>query len=593
MPIEKFLGISPQKQMGHYRMLVDAQVHRMRNALARIYQKEEFKIQDQLHQAITPEDVARISQQTLSALIGGGVNIYRFNNASGNLLSVIRDEMQGSSRYRPPRLIEPGEKRSFLASAVRRGYDRSAADILLLDRLDLSSMAPEDRPGAEADLESDLVKYFGADYQEKYADRLGQLREALRYNLYVRYPAYRTYDMLIMANLHARNAKLVQAGEPPIKLLGNRTQGELVITALRNLQPAFTSEFIKVDLMVRNEAQRIRIQDAHDLQMALDRMVDTKGLFEMLLDDLPNHFIRDGQQLIERSSLLLFDKDEGVLRIVSSRGLREEIVKNTAIKPGEKVAGIVFETGEPQLFDRADRSEIIKSRTNPSQIAEGSFMSVRIQFEDNKYGVLNVRSRQEKAFKPEDLEHLQGLAALLGIKLTQVNDRNLDGLTGLSNRRAGQAKLAKLMEAAKSEQLALAVLMLDLDHFKEINDTYGHEAGDKVLLGTAQALHRFILKHRQQHFRDYAEVRWGGEEFVLGLLGVPLDMPYISQMAEDLKGIIGEQEYQLFGANIKRTASIGVSVFPSHGSDLNSLLQRADELMYRSKDAGRDRVTII
>jgi diguanylate cyclase (GGDEF)-like protein len=592
MPIEKVLGITPRDQLGHYRMLLDAQVHRMRNALARTFQREEFNIQNQLHQAVSPEDIARISQKTLSSLIGGGVNTYRYNNGSGNLLSVIRDEMQGESRYRPPRLIEPGEKRSFLTGGNRRNYTRSQADILLVDRLDLPSLAPEDRPGAQFDLESDLVKYFGADYQEKYADRLDQLREALRYNLYVRYPAYRTYDMLIMANLHAKNAKLIQAGEPPVKLLGNRTQAELVMTSLRNLQSAFTNEFIKVDLMVRNEAQRIRIQDAHSLQMALDRMVDPKELFEMLLDDLPNHFIRDGQQLIERSSLLLFDKDEGVLRIVSSRGLRGEIISGTVIKPREGIAGRVFETGEPLLVDRAQTSDIIRSRENQSKVSEGSFMSVRIQFEDNKYGVLNVRSRQEKAFKPEDLEHLQSLAALLGIKLTQVNDRNLDGLTELNNRRAGQAKLAKLMEAAKSEQQALAIIMVDIDHFKEVNDTFGHEAGDKVLQGTAQALHRFILKHRYQHFKDYAEIRWGGEEFILGLLGVPLEMPYISQLAEDLRTIIGEQEYQFFGAKIKRTASIGVSVFPSHGSDLSSLLQRADELMYRSKEAGRDRITL-
>lgn len=593
MPVEKVLGITPRRQIGHYRMLLDAQVQRMRNALARSFQREEFNIQNQLHQAVAPEDVARISQKTLSSLIGGGVNIYRFNNESGNLLSVIRDEMQGESRYRPPRLIEPGEKRSLLSSSARRGYARAQADILLVDRLDLDSLAPEDRAGVQADFESDLVKYFGADYKEKYTDRLGQLNEALRFNLYIRYPAYRTYDMLIMANLHAKNAKLVQAGEPPVKLLGNRTQAELVLTSLRNLQPAFTNEFIKVDLMVRNENQRIRIQDAHSLQMALDRMVDPKELFEMLLDDLPNHFIRDGQQLIERSSLLLFDKDEGVLRIVSSRGLREEIIRGTVIRPGEGIAGRVFETGESLLVDRAQTSDIIRSRESQVKVAEGSFMSVRIQFEGSKYGILNVRSRQEKAFKPEDLEHLQGLAALLGIKLTQVNDRNLDGLTGLINRRAGQDKLAKLLGAAKSEQLALAIMMLDVDHFKEVNDTFGHKAGDTVLQGTAQAIHRFILKHRNIHLKDYAEIRWGGEEFMLGLLGVPLDISYISQLAEELRTIIGEQEYQFFGERIKRTASIGVSVFPSHGSDLDSLIQRADELMYRSKESGRDRITMI
>lgn len=152
-----------------------------------------------------------------------------------------------------------------------------------------------------------------------------------------------------------------------------------------------------------------------------------------------------------------------------------------------------------------------------------------------------------------------------------------DALTGIPNRRTFESTLEReLSRAARNgEQVTLA--MFDIDHFKSLNDTYGHQTGDEVLKKVAQALAITC--------RDFdTPARYGGEEFVVVLPSCSSkESPAV---AERLRKSISEID-----AVTPVTASSGVATFPTHASDLQSLVKAADEALYESKRAGRDRVT--
>jgi len=168
---------------------------------------------------------------------------------------------------------------------------------------------------------------------------------------------------------------------------------------------------------------------------------------------------------------------------------------------------------------------------------------------------------------------------LLNAKLEEI--ALTDALTGLSNRRA-------LIDLARTEVghsrrhgRPLAVMMIDIDHFKSINDRYGHHAGDKVLQRVAAVIKRVIRS-------SDTPVRYGGEEFVVlapetGQAGA-LDLA--ERITQALRRETIETDHQIIGI----TASCGVAILDKDDQDPEQLLKRADEAMYAAKLAGRDRV---
>ncbi len=158
-----------------------------------------------------------------------------------------------------------------------------------------------------------------------------------------------------------------------------------------------------------------------------------------------------------------------------------------------------------------------------------------------------------------------------------------DALTGLLNRRAILERLAHNLELGERGDGALGVLMLDLDHFKAINDTYGHPGGDAVLVETSARM--------KTHLRRYDGIgRFGGEEFLVVLPGC--DRGATLATAERLRRSLSEQPVTRCGAAIHITCSIGAAVHTREQPlDAEELIQAADRALYRSKALGRNRVT--
>lgn len=160
----------------------------------------------------------------------------------------------------------------------------------------------------------------------------------------------------------------------------------------------------------------------------------------------------------------------------------------------------------------------------------------------------------------------------------------IDELTQLHNRSFLQEFLKKELAMARRQKRPLGVLMLDIDHFKSFNDTYGHEMGDTVLKTFADTV--------RSNLRDGNLVaRYGGEEFVVVLPDTPLEnCPLV---AERLRNAIAQSKVETNDSiNLSITASIGVAGFPQHGEHMDELIRTADKALYQAKQAGRNRVVV-
>lgn len=160
----------------------------------------------------------------------------------------------------------------------------------------------------------------------------------------------------------------------------------------------------------------------------------------------------------------------------------------------------------------------------------------------------------------------------------------IDELTGISNRRKALQDLTQLLRMAQRQQQPFSLAVLDLDHFKQINDQYGHETGDRVLHHLGALLRRVF---RQED----AVGRWGGEEFVVGMYGTS-KQDGARRLAEIL-GTFGQAVFSVRdGVTVQATFSGGIAQFLEDGQDLQMLYRAADAALYQAKAAGRNQISI-
>jgi diguanylate cyclase (GGDEF)-like protein len=172
------------------------------------------------------------------------------------------------------------------------------------------------------------------------------------------------------------------------------------------------------------------------------------------------------------------------------------------------------------------------------------------------------------------------LANLRNLAVAEIRAAT-DGLTGLPNKRAATDALKRMFAQASTTGSPLALLLLDLDHFKQINDQRGHAVGDQALANVGAVL-RSVLRAR-----DFAG-RSGGEEFAVLLPDT--EIPAAIEIAERVRTAIAE--ISLPGTDVSVTASIGVGGFPDHASTLERLERLADAALYLAKRHGRNRVEL-
>jgi diguanylate cyclase (GGDEF)-like protein len=181
-----------------------------------------------------------------------------------------------------------------------------------------------------------------------------------------------------------------------------------------------------------------------------------------------------------------------------------------------------------------------------------------------------------------DRAQLRQIAAELAVANRRLANAALsDALTGLPNRRSAMDQLEQAWSAASRTDQPLAVMVVDIDHFKRVNDTYGHAAGDRVLREAAATL-------RASARREDSVCRIGGEEFLV--ICPNTDLASAMQSAERLRTTLGARRIAIDHAESTITASIGVAIREPGTVDIDALVSAADQALYAAKEAGRNQV---
>jgi diguanylate cyclase (GGDEF)-like protein len=223
----------------------------------------------------------------------------------------------------------------------------------------------------------------------------------------------------------------------------------------------------------------------------------------------------------------------------------------------------------------------------PEETTWVHLLAVPIASRGDVFGVLELVSDSPKGFTTQQRRWLDILSANMAIAmqnamLYQQREREAvrDGLTHLYNHRFLQEKLIHESEAYKRHGRPFSLVILDIDHFKQYNDAFGHPQGDKLLIALAGILKRSV---RQVDF----VARYGGEEFAIVLPECPKDKAI--QVAERIRRNVEEYE-NAHQDRYNLTVSVGVSAFPADGDSKEEIFERADEALYRAKAQGRNQV---
>jgi diguanylate cyclase (GGDEF)-like protein/PAS domain S-box-containing protein len=252
--------------------------------------------------------------------------------------------------------------------------------------------------------------------------------------------------------------------------------------------------------------------------------------------------------------------------------------------------------GQPQIFRNGQKTTVC-SHIDPLEVTES--LCVPLMAQSEALGILNLQrlrkndaSEPAPAFSGEEERRLaivfaeQVGLALGNLKLRESlrNQSICDSLTGLFNRRYMEESLEREFSRAARKKSTVAILMVDIDHFKRFNDTFGHQAGDALL----RALGDLLKRHTRG--QDIA-CRFGGEEFVLVLTDANLNgaMQRAEILRQQVKELSVEYAGQLLGAI---SVSIGVAVYPEHGATMIDVMRASDQALYRAKREGRDRVAV-
>jgi len=230
------------------------------------------------------------------------------------------------------------------------------------------------------------------------------------------------------------------------------------------------------------------------------------------------------------------------------------------------------------------------TRTYPGYLAgykeTRSEMCIPLVSFGQKLGVLALDNAAPNSFQPSDVRPLESVGSICAAAIQNAHSferakamADVDGLTGIFNRRHFEKRITTEIERLSRYKHGMAVLMVDLDHFKRINDEFGHLLGDEVLRAASK-----LMTH---HLRKADVVcRYGGEEFAIVLPETQGEKALA--VAEKLRRQV--EDYNFPGVARQVTISVGVADFPEHGRTRDEIIKAADDALYAAKQAGRNRV---
>lgn len=302
----------------------------------------------------------------------------------------------------------------------------------------------------------------------------------------------------------------------------------------------------------------------------------------------------------DQYALYFISPVEDELQLVCHKGFKNQSRwDDHRVRLGEGIAGRVAEKNRTHYLENADLA--FDSEAKPSELEKrmrGAIFSVPLQVRGALIGVLTIVRGAKDAFSPTDRQSLQSISSQIAVaydrcKLyTRTKELAVrDELTGIYNRRHFQQMLELELKRAERYKRHASLLMIDVDHFKSFNDTYGHLKGDEILRKLARTL--------KKNLREMDVLaRYGGEEFVVMLTDTTLNDGI--NVANKLRELV-KMELKITAtpqlaagpapeAETAVTISVGVSAYPDSATTPEELLNSADMALYMAKRKGRDRV---
>lgn len=331
------------------------------------------------------------------------------------------------------------------------------------------------------------------------------------------------------------------------------------------------------------EAAKQRAAEAETLRQAasaVNSALEINAVLDKILEQLKNVIPNDS------CSVFLIEGDH--VRMKAGHGLTNlpELL-SMHFSPQNQLFIDVDSNGAPIIIADAQTDPRFESWGNANYIH--GWIGLQLRVREERIGYLTIDSRKVNAYNQVDADLAQAFANEAAIALEnarlfeQVQILAItDPLTGLYNRRYFFDAGRREFERTRRYQDPLAIILIDLDHFKGVNDTYGHVAGDHVLVTVASRC--------KQSLRDVdVAARYGGEEFIFLL--PETDLAGAHQLAERLRERIREQVIDTGNLRIAVSASLGVAEYDSTCPDLNALVQRADQALYATKRTNRGSIT--
>ncbi|MBI2817789.1 MAG: sensor domain-containing diguanylate cyclase [Acidobacteria bacterium] len=339
---------------------------------------------------------------------------------------------------------------------------------------------------------------------------------------------------------------------------------------------------------INNVEQKLKeLSFFHEIGKALTSTLNLNQVLQVIMEKISSLFRPDTW------SLLLVDEHTGELYFEIATGEAAESLKDVRLKPGEGIAGWVATHGEPLVIADVYSDKRFAPRLDElTSMKTRSVVCVPVKSQDRVLGVIElVNCLGQFSMDDEDLFRLQALADYAAIAIEnarivlQIHELTItDDCTKLYNSRHLHSVVESEIYRSTRYEYEFALIFIDLDHFKQVNDRYGHLRGSKLLAEVGQLI--------KAHLRmiDYA-FRYGGDEFVVLL--PQTCKAHTLVVARRLHRLIARHVFlREEGLNINITASLGVAGFPDDAKSKAELIRLADEAMYLVKNTSRNGIAV-
>jgi len=385
---------------------------------------------------------------------------------------------------------------------------------------------------------------------------------------------------------------------PVLRESSNDVEGMLVVDSLK--EAYFGLEDEKICWLGARQAMK-EIETAERRQRELSEAKVSHALYKvseilnvsLYLDQVLDATMDCVGKIVEPDfvALALYVEETGLSTIERATGEDALRMQGKSFSPDECLVGWVT-TPERYLFYPDFRSRRIQKPTFGKEIPSprnvGTFFCYPLVSGSDFLGSLTLTFADEHALPDYERNAVMTLARMAATSISNANLHErvakmatTDGLTGLNNHRYFQERLAERVEEARRHPTKHSLILIDIDHFKQVNDTHGHPVGDEVLRGLAKLLRESVRNV------DLA-ARYGGEEFVLLLTNT--DRKGAMLLAERVRKEAKKLKFDGEDGTFAITISLGVATFPDDARSKEAVIERADRALYRAKEQGRDQV---